>query len=87
METEHEFKLEMEVLELPMTSNLKARLVPRSTRQPRWRLARMPKKLGQVSGQMCSTKALMPWDWVEREVTSDKTQVEIPSKDLELLKI
>lgn len=47
----------------------------------------MPKGLGRIVGQMCSTKALMPGDWVEKEAISDTTKVEIPSKELELLKI
>lgn len=46
----------------------------------------MFKGLGQVSGQMCSTKALMPWDWVEEEVINDKTKVGIFSKFLKILK-
>lgn len=69
-----------------MTSVLKAQLVPRPTKELRWRLSRMSKGLGQISGQMCSTKALMPWVGVEEEVINDKTKVGMSSKFLKILK-
>lgn len=77
-EMEYHFKLEVEALDPSSDLSPKSPAGTQTDKTTEMEISQDVQRTGTDKWPMCSTKTLVLWDWMEKEVMNDKTKVEIP---------